>query len=231
MFEVNRVYANRKGKYTVLAINPPIMSVRYEDGTLADLNIRRQSRIWDNIRTEFEIQEAKAAKRSSRKQSGSGQYFIKAISIPDADELMFPGWQEKIIMSTFPDASQIQVGARIIYYAIEAQTFFAVATITEPAFTASPKDYFFTQDMQEAEFFSVDMDASAAILTHGVRADSIELESCPQFKTKAMIPEEFLEINEDDFELLAEVLTEVSEDEIEEIDDEDEYEELEEEDE
>ena len=35
MFEVNGIYANRKGKYTVLAINEPKMHVRYEDGAEA----------------------------------------------------------------------------------------------------------------------------------------------------------------------------------------------------
>ncbi|MCP4425722.1 MAG: hypothetical protein GY803_14595 [Chloroflexi bacterium] len=228
MFEVHGVYANRKGKYTVLAINPPKMSVRYEDGSQAKLNMRMQARIWENIVVEQEAQEAKAASRAARKGTSQTRFFIKAISIPDAAELMFPGWQENVIMAS-DNLAQIKIGTRIIYYAIEAQIFFAVATIIGEAFAADPKKYFFTSDLQTANFFSVDMDAFAHVLEHGVRADSIELESCPQLKTKALTSEAFLEINEDDFEMLSEMLTEVSEEEAEVIDDEDEYEEEEDE--
>ena len=73
------------------------------------------------------------------------------------------------------------------------------------------------------------MDAAATVLEHGVLADSIDLESCPKLKTQALEPESFLEINEDDFELLSEMLTEVSEEESEIIDIDDEYEEEEDE--
>ncbi len=65
MFEVNGEYANRKGKYTVLAIDGPIMSVRYEDGTHADLKINIQQRIWENIVAEQELASSKSAARKS----------------------------------------------------------------------------------------------------------------------------------------------------------------------
>ena len=45
MFEVNGEYANRKGKYTVLALTPPKMKVQYEDGSVANVNINIQARI------------------------------------------------------------------------------------------------------------------------------------------------------------------------------------------
>ncbi len=229
MFEVHGVYANRKGKYTVLAINGPKMNVRYEDGTYADLNMRVQSRIWENILVEQAAQKAKDANRSAKRGSGQNAFFIKAVSIPDPAEFVFPGWQEKVIMGPPEPNEKLKVGARILYYAIESQIFFAVATITGEAFTANPKKYFYTTASPQADFFTVDMDAAALILTHGVQADSVEMESCPHFKTKALVSEAFLEINEDDFELLAEMLTEVSEDEAEEIEDDDEYEEEEDE--
>ena len=41
--------------------------------------------------------------------------------------------------------------------------------------------------------------------------DSIELESCPDFSKPPVPPESFCPISEDDFELLAEALTEVTE--------------------
>ena len=226
MFEVHGIYANRKGKYTVLAINGPKMTVRYEDGSQADLNMRVQGRIWENIVAEQEAQRAKEASRAARRGLGQTSFFIKAVNIPDPDEFVFPGWHEKVLMAPFEPNEKIKAGTRILYYAIETQIFFAVATITGEPFTVDPKKYFYSVASPKADFFSVDMDAAALVLTHGVQADSVELESCPQFKTKALMPEAFLEINEDDFELLAEMLTEVSEDEAEEIEEEeDDYEE------
>jgi hypothetical protein len=219
MFEVNGVYANRKGKYTVLTVNPPLMNVRYDDGSEAELNMRVQGRIWENIVAEQEEKDAKAAIRLARLGLSQNRFFIKVISIPDIDELMFPGWQEKIILATSKDMEKVKAGDRIIYYAMEPQTFFAVATLTGDPKEANPKDYFYTSDLQSAFFFPVDMDAFAIILEHGVRIDSVELESYPQLKSMPIQPESFLEISEDDFELLAEILTEVSEDESEEEDD------------
>ena len=58
MFELNGVYRNRIGEYTVLALNGPRMTVRYADGSEAELNVNIQARIWENIVAE---QEARAA--------------------------------------------------------------------------------------------------------------------------------------------------------------------------
>ena len=229
MFEVNGVYANRKGKYTVLSINAPKMRVRYEDGSEADLNIRRQARIWENIVAEQEERDAKEAIRRAKLGLAQNKFYIKVISIPDADELMFPGWQEQLIMALSEDAEKIKSGDRIIYYALEPQIFFGVATITGDAKEANPKDYFYTTDLKLAHFFPVDIDAAATHLEHGMRADSVELESYPKLRNMRLTAEMFMEISEDDFELLAETLTEVSEDELEEEDTEDEYEEEEDE--
>lgn len=221
MFEVNGIYANRKGKYTVLTVNPPLMNVRYDDGSEAELNMRVQGRIWENIVAEQEEKDAKAAIRLARMGLSQNRFFIKVISIPDIDELMFPGWQEKIVLATSKDLEKVKAGDRIIYFALEPQTFFAVATLTGDANEANPKDYFYTNDLQSAYFFPVDMDAFAILLEHGVRIDSVELESYPHLKSMPIQPESFLEISEDDFELLAEILTEVSEDETEDEDEDD----------
>ena len=124
-------------------------------------------------------------------------------------------------MALDKDPERLQSGDRIIYYALEPQIFFAVATITGDPKVTSPKDFFYTVDQATAHFYPVDMDAFATILEHGMRADSVELESYPKFRNMRLSPEMFLEISEDDFELLAETLTEVSEDEIEEEEDDD----------
>ena len=54
MFELNGVYRNRIGEYTVVALNGPRLVVRYADGSEAELNINIQARIWENIVAELE---------------------------------------------------------------------------------------------------------------------------------------------------------------------------------
>jgi hypothetical protein len=215
MFEVNGEYANRKGTYTVLAIDGPIMSVRYKDGTRADLKINIQERIWENILVE---REAAAAKSSSRKRtrakvtvSDVGHY-IKVVSIPPGEELAFPGWETRVVMIDDMNKDKLlKKGDRLIYYALEAKVFFAVATVTGDPFSADPKKYTFVVNAKKADFCQIDVDSDTGKLESGVDLDTIELESCPDFGTKQVIPEAFCPINEDDFELLAEALTEVTE--------------------
>ena len=84
MFEINGVYANRKGEYTVLEITPPKMHVRFKDGSEADLKIDLQERIWANIAAEYEAQAAK--EKARRPKSIDAHYYIKVISIPDEIE-------------------------------------------------------------------------------------------------------------------------------------------------
>jgi hypothetical protein len=224
MFEVNKAYRNRIGDYTVLSIDGPKMRVRYADGSEADLNMAIQARIWENIVAE---QEARAASNRLFRSSGKDTtHYIKAVSIPPGEELVFPGWQEKAVMAPTEELSKrIKPGDRFIYYAIEAQTFFAVVTITGEVFTADPKSYTYTTDVERAWFFSTDVDASAASLESGVSVDSIELESYPDFGRLHIEPENFYRISEDDFELLAEALTEVTEEDEEEQEEFEEYEE------
>jgi hypothetical protein len=224
MFEVNGVYRNRIGEYTVLAINGQHMTVRYADGTESELNVSIQARIWENIVAE---QEARAASSRHLRQSNKDTtHYIKAVSLPPGEELAFPGWQERIVMAPTPELAQrIKSGDRFIYYAIEAQTFFAVVTITGDMFEADPKHYTYTTETGKASFFPTDVDAAAPDLEHGVSVDSIDLESYPDFGKLHIENEAFYRISEDDFELLAEALTEITEDEEEEIE---EYEEFEE---
>ena len=217
MFEINGEYANRKGKYTVLTIDGSVMSVRYEDGTHADLMINIQQRIWENIVAEQELASSKSAARKSRSAAGIKsitRHYIKVVSIPPGEELIFPGWEERVVMANDEEAQKIKKGDRLIYYAQEASTFFAVATVTGDAIIADPKKYTFTVDLAKANFFPIDIDTETGNLKNGVPLDTIELESCPSFPNKDDIVEALCTINEDDFELLAEALTEVSEEDI-----------------
>ncbi len=226
MFKVNGTYANRKGKYTVLEINPPKMHVRYEDGSDADLNIERQERIWENIAVEIEAQEAKKNTRAGRGLS-TDQHFIQCISLPDVEELTFPGWPEKVIIARrSEDVAAVKKGDRVIIYLIELQIFYAVVTITNDGVTKKPKDYFYNIDEQNALFFSFDIDAEAQSLETAVSIDSVELESYPNLAKMRLEHDAYLKVSEDDFELLAELLTEVTEDDDDEaIEDDDDYEE------
>lgn len=224
MFEVNGEYANRKGTYTVLAIDGPIMSVRYTDGTHADLKINIQERIWENIQAE---QEATAAKSSSRKRKSKPSiasnvgHYIKVVSIPPGEELVFPGWEARVVMFESDNKeNQLKKGDRLIYFAQEMQLFFAVATVTGDAFQADPKKYTYVVDATKADFCPIDIDADTGKLENGVPLDTIELESCPGFSKQPVEPESLCPISEDDFELLAEALTEVTE-LIEDVDDDD----------
>ncbi|HFE65797.1 MAG TPA: EVE domain-containing protein [Chloroflexi bacterium] len=213
MFEVNGVYANRKGEYTVLSINPPKMRVRYADGTEAELKMELQERIWENILVEREAE--KASRRKKRGKKGIG-YYIKVVNIPEEDDLTFPGWPERVVMGPPPEtAISLNQDDRLIFYDMESKTFFAVATVTGPGKTANPQKYFFTAVAEKREFFPIDVDAAAIKLEHGAPVEAIELESQPNFRHLELEPESFLPINEDDFELLAEALSEVAEDELE----------------
>lgn len=218
MFEVNGEYENRKGKYTVLAIDGAIMNVRYHDGSHADLKINIQQRIWENIVAEQEIASSKSAARKSKIASGiksTTRHFIKVVSIPPGEELTFPGWEERVVMANDDEALQVKKGDRLIYYAQEAAAFFAVATVTGDVFSADPKKYTFTIDQPKASFFQIDIDTETGHLANSLPLDSIELESYPGFPDKGVATEAFCPVSEDDFELLSEALTELSEEDLE----------------
>ena len=225
MFEVDGVYRNRIGQYQVLSIDGQRMSVRYENGEEAELNVNIQVRIWENILAE---QEARAASnRFLRSPSKDTNHYIKAVSIPPGQELLFPGWQERVVMVPSEEQAQkIKPGDRLIYYAVEAQIFFAVVTVTGELFSADPKQYTYTTDLEKAFFFPVDIDAAAVSLDTetGVTIDSVELESIPDFGQARVEAAAFYKISEDDFELLAEALTEITEGEEEDLDDLDDFE-------
>ncbi len=228
MFEVGGQYANRKGQYTILSIDGPTMSVRYEDGTEANLNANIQARIWENIVAEQELKNKRATARTKKKTPSSAHHFVKVVNVLPGEELAFPGWEERVVMAPSEEiAQQIKKGDRLIYFSKEAMTFFAVATITGDPTTANPKKYSFSIPENEATFFQIDIDTDTGRLDRGVTWDSIELESCPDLSAITVAAENFCPISEDDFELLSEVLTEISEveDESDDMDDDDDFDE------
>jgi hypothetical protein len=228
MFKVNGTYANRIGSYTVLALDPPKMHVRYEDGTEAHLNIHRQERIWENIAVELEAQAAKKSTRAMRGVS-TEQHFIQCVSLPDVEELTFPGWPENVLIVRRPqDVETVKKGDRVIIYLIELQIFYAVVTITSDGIHKNPKDYFYNIDENQALFYAFDIDAEAQSVETAVSIDNVELESYPKLAKMRLEPDAYLKVSEDDFELLAELLTEVTEEDDDDTDDDDYEEDIEE---
>lgn len=213
MFEVNQTYANRKGRYTVQAIleDGDKMRVQYEDGTVATLRTEIQMRIWDNIISEQE----KTAIANARKQTN--QYYIKAVSLTD-DATVSDGWQARVVLA-LDESLKLKQGARLIYYAIEYKAFFAVVTITGDGTEADPEKYFYTIEQDTAFFYPIDSDALLPNPQKGVTSDSVELDSQPNFNKMKLAPEQFIAITEDDFELLAEQITEITEGEPDDDDD------------
>ena len=224
MFKVNGTYANRIGRYTVLSMEPPKMTVRYEDGSVADLNINIQQRIWENIRSE---EEARAATRSARQRrvNQDTKFVIKSLSMVMEEDLSIPGWRERTIVvdASGPD---LRPGDRVLFFAVENQVFFAVATITGPPSETVPKGFFFPEEeLENLRFYPIDLDEHTYNLDKAVDLDAAELESVPNYRRQLQKPNVFLQINEDDFELVAELLTEITEEEEEDFEDEEEEEE------
>lgn len=215
MFEVDGEYENRIGKYTVLAIEAPKMHVRYHSGKHAQLNMAIQGRIWENILVERDSasQSAVAGGKGGASGRSSTRHFIKVVSVPVVDEMMFPGWHEHVVMANNQIlAKRIKPGDRVIYYAAETNYFFAVSTITGERFTADPKDYFYTVEANSADFFQVDVDVSVPTPNSGILRSAVELDEYRDFEKLLQHPEALFPIGEDDFESLAEMLTELTED-------------------
>lgn len=223
MFEVNGTYANRKGAYTVLAIDPPKMTVRYDDGTTAELNMEIQARIWDNIQSE---QEARRASRAARERRENGvSHYVKSLSMEVEEDLTLPGWRERVTVVE-ESGPALRPGDRIIYYAVEDKVFFAVATVTGELMDTVPKGFFYSEEeARTLRFYPIDLDEHANDIRNAVKLDAIDLESEPQFRSLLQKPGVYINVSEDDFELLAELLTEVTEEEITDYEDEEEEEE------
>ena len=222
MFEEGKRYTNRNGTYTVLAVNGPRMKVRYDDGTEAELNVRLQQRIWDNIVAE---QEARQMRRAVRKRSAlDARYLIHTVGAP-VEELTDPGWAQRVGVKG-DLAQQLRAGDRMLFYAVDSQAFVAAGTITGTV--ATPKDASSSEHSSTIAYFSVELDAHAIDVDEAVLLDSADLENEGQLRPLLNRPGSDILIQEDEFEDVAEMLTEHTEIEDEEeeveLEDEDEYE-------
>jgi hypothetical protein len=216
VFEENGTYTNRKGTYTVLAINGPKMTVRYEDGTEADLRVNIQERIWENILAEREAAAARARKRTT---SQGTNYYIKTLSL-DEDDLGIPGLRQRVAASGVE--THLVPGDRLIYFGVEPMVFFAVVTVTTAPKRTLAADYMFGVDPDTEIFlYPIDVDAQILSVDAAIGVDSAELESLPNHRAALREPDQFLAINEDDFELLAELITEIDADDEDEDDEDD----------
>ncbi|MGH2537263.1 MAG: hypothetical protein ACRDHL_07700 [Candidatus Promineifilaceae bacterium] len=217
MFEVGGNYSNRNGHYIVLEINDGRMLVRYDTGLTAELNMEIQSRIWENIVVEEEARQSRVARVTRRGVGMGAHHYIKPVSVIAAEDLVVPGWQEKATVGT--EGKELRSGDRLLYLAAESQVFFAVATITGITEAAAKGG-----DKADApnRTYSVDLDAHAPNLESGVALDTVELESQPDIRNLIARLDFFIPINEDEFEIIAELLTEVTEDEEEEEEEEEE---------
>ena len=225
MFEEDGNYANRIGRYTVLKINEPKMTVRYEDGTTAELNIKLQYRIWENIVAEELVASNKANQGKKKTSSQGTQFFVRPVNSLTADSLNAKGVKEQI---TKDDLARLKISQddRLIYYAIESQVYFAVGTITGEAAKPTARDKRAAKELDNsALLFPVEVDARAGKIESAVAVDSMEFESQPDIRKMLLQTESFISISEDDFELLVEPLTEATDEEDEdEIESEESYE-------
>lgn len=213
MFEVGGKYANRKGEYKVLDIHDSKMTVKYQDGTTAELNIKIQERIWENILAETEIKQSRSARTKGSLGILGTQFFIRPVSSIIADQLAVRGFKEHVLEEEV-SKHKISKGDRLIYFAIENQVFFAVVTITgEPAKPTSRDRLTEQQSDASVLLFPVDIDARATKVDNAVPVDGIEIESQPDILQLLNNDDTYIPITEDEFEVLAELLTEASEEE------------------
>lgn len=229
MFEIGEKYANRKGEYTVLEIHEPKMMVEYQDGTTAELNINIQQRIWENIMAETEIRQSRSSRSKGTLGLSGTQFFIRPVISLITDQLAVRGFKEHVLEKDV-SKHKISKGDRLIYFAIENQVFFAVVTITgEPAKPTSRDRLTEQQSDASVYLFPVDIDARATQVETAVPVDGIEIESQPDVQGMLNDDDNYIPITEDEFEVLAELLTEASEEEDEDddqadLDDEDDFE-------
>ena len=198
------------------------MTVRFDGGSTAELNMNIQGRIWENIVAERESQQSRPSSRKKPSVTAAGRFYVRPLTTVKAEELIASGWKQRVAADV-AKSMRLNVGDRFIYFVVESQAFFAVATITGSGRKPSKKDLAAdSPGVRDSLLFPLDVDASFSNIDTGVTADMVEFESQANMASLLMIPNTFISVTEDEFELLAELLTEVTEDE--EIEDEDEEE-------
>jgi hypothetical protein len=227
MFEVGGSYANRRGRYTVLEINEPKMTVQYDNGDTAELNMNIQYRIWENILADEELMANRVNRSKKRVNTQDTNFFVRPVNSLTAESLTERGWKEQVTEQELEDL-KIGKGDRLIYYAIESQVYFAVGTITGEPTKPTARDKKAGKGLEDSVMMlPVEVEARAWKTESAVSVDGMEIESQPDIKDLLNVGDTFVSVAEDDFELLAEALTEATEEEDQdevEIDDEDDYE-------
>ncbi len=237
-FEINQQYANRNGRYTVIATVGDKIHVRYDDGKEAHLKTSIQARIWNNMSIEQQMSVGGRNKQADTTHESALAddeqpigYYIKIINAPSLDEFDFPGWADSVLM--VPDETQaatIKPDDRVLIYVLNAENFVASVTIIGEAKMENPKVYFYTTAVSwetavsTLPFFPIEVDAVARNLMDGIACTAIGLDKLTDFNKqvegKSIIAESLIKINENDFESIAELLLELGEDD----DEEDDYE-------
>ena len=215
MFEVGGKYANRIGDYTILEIDDPKMLVEYDDGKTAELNMGIQQRIWENILAEQEIHQSRPSKVKRRRAVTGTNHFIRPVGTLLVEQRAVRGFKEHVLERDV-STHKIKQGDRLIYYSIESKVFFAVVTITGVPAKPTKRDQLTEQQTDAAVLlFPVDIDARAIKVESAVAFDAVEFESRPDISQLLDDDDAYIKITEDEFELLTELLTEVSEEEAE----------------
>lgn len=214
MFEVGGEYSNRIGRYIVIELGDSKMTVEFEDGKTAELSINIQRRIWENILVEEETRNIRATRKARRSKRPKNRFYIKPILVLAAEEVLSPGKQGKL-EATKKSVTRFNPADRLIYYALDSQVFFAVVTITGPARKAKST---LSSKSEVIYQFPVDVDVFAPNLGKAVHVSIVDLESQKDIQATLADTGEYVEISENDFELMAELLTELAE-EAEDLDD------------
>jgi len=215
MFEVGGSYENRIGKYTIVEMRGDRMVVQYENGEKAELSIGIQRRIWENILSE--TQPAEPRKRAPSSSSSGSKFFIKIISIVEADELGLPDYTKKIAVED-REALRYRTGDRFAYLNTDVGVFFAVATITGGVRDAKKKDTIYDEKSGTyLRFLPLDIDALAPTMEHAVPFESVELESQPNSIEELMKGSSCVAVTELEFESIAEMVAELTDTEDEEF--------------
>lgn len=214
MFEVNGTYANRKGTYTVVAFNGNKMLVRYEDGSEASLNIGIQERIWENVVAERLAAAVKATK-TKKAATSTVSHYIKTITVDDDESFDLPGLKQRVAVAGLEP--KMPPGDRLLYFSVNKRSFFAVATVTTKPKNGKAKDYDFGESRTaKVLVYPIDVDAQIIDPANAIDLVSAEIESIDPNAPELRMPDQFIKISEDDFELLSELIMELDE-EIEEV--------------
>jgi hypothetical protein len=160
-----------------------------------------------------------------RRSTLDTHFYVKSLSMVAEEDLSVPGWRERVLVVT-KGGPEMQVGDRVLFYAVEDQVFFALATVSGPAADTVPKGFFYSDEEAESmTFYPIDLDEHTYNMENAVDLDTADLENSAEYRRRLQRPNVYLPIDEDDFELIAELLSEITEEEEEEYEDEEEEEE------